>query len=249
MKKFAFIVLLLIPGWTIAQQQDSATFRTGTYVSSTVSGARSLTYLNQQLQTAGHVPLLEALVGVAVGVTKRFADQNSYQAARVSILVSADDALDNSRSTSLLVAELGSFTYYDLIANPKWLAYPYLGIGVNYGRLTVSAIEPNSNFQTSLNNLGDDEVIQKRYGSDGLMLFGELGGGVERVLTLQGTDLYLGLSGGYRISTKRSWVLKGVKTYGDAFSTQGWTFELKVRLEMNPNYTPKVSRGLLRFFK
>ena len=248
MKICISIILLLLSGHIMAQQADSTTFKTGSYVSFTVNDARSLTDLNRQLQAAGHAPIVEALIGITLGVTNRFADQNSYSASRLSLLVASDDALDDSRKTTLLVWELAGFGHYDLITNPKWLAYPYLGTGVNYGRLMVSAIEPTGNFQNSLNNLGNNEVVQKRYGSDGLMLFGELGAGVERVLTLQNSDLYIGLSGGYRLSTDRSWALSGVKTFDASFSTQGWMFEVKTRAEVRPERTSKVSRGLFKFF-
>ena len=84
----------------------------------------------------------------------------------------------------MILGELASFGHYDLVANDKWLVYPYLGVGVNYARLTVSSMVSNANFQTSLANPGIEEVVQRRYAPDGLMLFGELGAGVERVIKL-----------------------------------------------------------------
>ena len=248
-KIFAALMFFLLSFRTMAQEQDSAIFKTGVYFSMTINGARGLTDLNEQLRAAGHVPLVEALIGASLGVTNRFADQNSYSATRVSLLISSDDALDNSRSTNLLVWEFANFAQYDLIANPKWLVYPYLGTGLNYARLTVSNADPGGSFQNSLNNLATPEVVQKKYGSDGLMLFGELGGGVERVLKLPGSDVYVGLSGGYRLATDRSWVLDGVKAFNESFSTQGWTFELKFRFEANPEENPEVRRGLFKFFQ
>lgn len=130
----------------------------------------------------------------------------------------------------------------------KWLVYPYLGVGVNYAWLTVSSVVSNVNFQTSLANPGIEEVEQRRYRTDGLMLFGELGVGVERVLKLADADLYIGLSGGYRVSTSNGWVLKGVKFYDASFSTQGWVIELKFRAEEQSN-RPRTNRGLFKFFK
>ena len=249
MKVLNTLVLLLLPFFTMAQPSDSAVFKTGAYSSVTISGARQLASLNQQLRAAGHAPLTEALVGFSLGVTNRFADQNSYTTSRLSWLATADDNANDSRQTTLSVWELASFAHYDVVANPKWLAYPYLGFGTNYARLVVSNAELGGSFQNSLNNLGTPEVVQKKYGSEALMLFGELGGGVERVLKLQGTDLYIGLSGGYRLSTERAWVLQGVKSFASSFGTQGWMAELKFRFETNPERNPEVRRGIFRFFE
>ena len=249
MKALVTFVLLALPLSVMAQEKDSSHLKTGSYMSLLVYKTRSLTELNRQLQVAGHAPLVEALIGLTLGTTHRFADQNSYGASRASWLIASDDAQDERRSTTLMVWELAGFGYYDLLPHPKWLAYPSLGFGASYGRLVVSAIEPSGTFQNSLNALGDEEVVQKKYGTQGLMLFGELGVGLERMWALRGSDLYLGLGSGYRLSTQQPWVLKGVKSYGDTFSTQGWTFELKVRLEAHPVKDQQVSRGLFKYFK
>ena len=249
MKVLTMLVLLLLPSSLMAQPSDSTKIKTGMYFNISAKGTRELIDLNEQLQAAGHVPLVETLFGTALGVTNRFADQNSYSTTYVSLLVGSDNSPDNSRSTTLFVWELGNTAHYDVIANPRWLVYPYLGTGLNYGRLTVSAIDPNGTFQNSLSNLSNTEVVQKKYGSDGLMLFGELGGGVERVLKLPGSYTYVGLSGGYRLSTQQPWILAGVKTFEESFGTQGWTVELKFRFEANPEANPNARRGLFRFFK
>ncbi len=135
-----------------------------------------------------------------------------------------------------------------MITNPKWLIYPYLGVGVNYARLTVSSVVSNLNFQNSLANLGVEEVEQRNYRTDGLMLFGEIGVGVERVLVVADSDLFVGLSGGYRLSTSNAWTLGSVKIYEATFGTQGWVFQLIIRAEDRPDRARR-NRGLLRFFK
>ena len=245
----AIFFVLLLSHLVAAQSSDSATFKTGSYVSLMVRGAQSLSDLNEQLRAAGHAPLTEALIGFSVGVTNRFAAQNSYSAGRFSGSFAADDLTDDGRRTTLTVWELATVGHYDVVASLKWLVYPYLGIGSNYARLSVSTIEPGGSFQNSLTNLGSPEVVQKKYGSDGLMIFGELGGGIERLLSFPGSDVYVGLSGGYRLSTDRSWVLAGVKSFDSSFSTQGWTFELKFRFEAAPERSPEARRGLFKFFK
>ena len=250
MKYLLAFTLLLLPFLALAQSSDSTTrIITGVYASPTVYGARALTSLNQQLQTAGHAPLIEALIGMTLGTTHRFADQNSYGASHLRWLVGTDDDLDNRRSTVMSVWELGGFGYYDLIPHPKWLVYPSLGVGFSYARLTVSNIEPAASFQSSLSTLGDAEVVQKKYSTGGIMIFGELGAGVERQFSGRTLDWYLGLGGGYRLSTQQPWMLSGVKLYDETFNTQGWTAELKIRIEMHPDQPQKVSRGIYRYFQ
>ena len=250
MKKLAIFALSLLPFLSYAQEQDSVNaVRTGSYVSVAVINP-NLSDLNQRLRAAGLAPLTEGFVGTSFGITNRFADQNSYSVTRLSFLASTDDRANENLSTRLIVWELSIMGHYDLLSNPNWLIYPYLGFGTNYARLTVSSIGDNSNFQSSLNNIASEEVFQKKYGSDGLMVFGELGGGIERILKFNGFYMFVGASGGYRLASSRAWTYKGVKPFGDtSFGTQGWTFDFKFRFEINPNPDQKVSRGLYQFFQ
>ena len=195
------------------------------------------------------MPVLDAFIGFSMGFTSRFADQNSYTGARLSLLGAGDTETESNQQTRLWVAELGSFSFYDLVANPNWLVGPYLGFGFSYARLAVSSVESNIGFQGSLANPASVEVATKRYGTDGLMLFGELGAGVERVLKLNGVDFYVGLSGGYRLSARNAWVLDDTKPFDADFGMQGWTFEFKYRFEARPDRMDRSARGLMRFFK
>ena len=242
-----FLVLATVPA--LCQDSDSAnTFQTGFYVSVMAAGASSsVDDLNQQLRAAGQLPVGESLIGTSVGFTTRFADQNSYGAVRLSTLMGAEEDADTNQKTRLSVWELTSMGHYDLVSNFNWLVYPYLGIGAVYHRLVVSSLTSGGTFQGSLAQLNDDEVVQKRYGSDGLSIFGELGGGVERVLKLSGSDMYIGISGGYRLARPEVWSLEGLKAFDSAFSTTGWIFEFKLRFEQRPN--AERPRGLFRFFQ
>ena len=248
MKKL-LLITLLFPLPLLAQERDSIPpLKTGFYASTTVCFPSRLSALNRQLRLANQLPLTEALIGISFGVTNRSEDQNSYGSSRLSFFTTEDNNFDSNRDTQLILGELASFGHYDLVANDKWLFYPYLGVGINYARLTVSSVVSNVNFQTSLANPGIEEVDQKRYGTDGLMLFGELGLGVERSIELNDGVLFVGLSGGYRLSTSKSWVLKDVKFYDASFSTQGWVIELRFRAEEHSDSRGR-SRGLFKFFK
>ncbi len=249
MKKL-LLIILLIPASLLAQEKDSTNIlKYGGYVSFNVLGARDLSGLNDQLRAASQLSTDGALVGISMGFTSRFADQNSYAVTRLSLHGAGDAGTESNQQTQLWVGELGSFGYYDLVGNPNWLVGPYLGFGFNYARLAVSSIESNIGFQSSLASLATIEVVKKRYGTDGLMLFGELGAGVERILKLNGVDFYIGLSGGYRLSTRDAWMLDDVKVFDADFSTQGWMFELKYRFEPRPDRMDRSARGLFRFFK
>lgn len=249
MKKL-LLITFLFPLSLLAQEKDSTNaLKYGGYVSFNALGARDLSGLNDQLQAAGQLPAINTFVGFSWGFTSRFADQNSYTATRMSIYAAGDAETESNQQTRLWVGELGSFGYYNLVDNPNWLVGPYLGFGFSYARLAVSSVESNIGFQSSLANPASVEVVKKRYGTDGLMLFGELGAGVERVLKLNRVDFYIGLSGGYRLSTRNAWVLDDIKVFDSYFGTQGWTFEIKYRFEARPDRMNKSARGLLRFFK
>lgn len=249
MKKLLILTFLLLSFSAFAQKRDSTNMiKTGFYVNvMTVSASSALDDLNQQLRAAGQLPVTAGLFGVSAGFTSRFADQNSYGAARLSLLTTADEDPNENQATQLTVWELSVMGHYDLLPNPNWLVYPYLGIGTSYARLAVSSVEPGNNFQNSLSNPGDDEIMQKKYGA--LMIFGELGGGIERILRFSNTDAYLGISGGYRLSTDEPWSLNNVKAFDNAsFNTNGWMFEFKFRVEMNPKPGEEAPRGLYKFF-
>ena len=248
MKKLLLIALLL-PLTLLAQERDSIPpLKTGFYASTALSFPSRLSALNRQLEAANQLSLTEVLIGINLGVTNRFADQNSYASSRLGFFTTEDNDFNSNRDTQLILGELASFGHYDLVGNDNWLVYPYLGLGVNYARLTVSSVVSNASFSTSLANPGIEEVVQRRYHTDGLMLFGELGVGVERVIKLRYGVLFVGLSGGYRLSTSRGWTLKDVKIYDDSFSTQGWIVQLIIRSEEQSDGT-RGSRGLFQFFK
>ena len=252
MKKLLIFALSLFPLLSSAQEEkdSTSTIKYGFYFS-VMALDPDLSELNQQLRTADLAPLTEGLIGMSIGMTNRFADQNAYGVGRLSMVASTDDGANSNLSTRLTVWEVSTLGHYDLLPNPNWLIYPYLGLGTNYARLTVSSLVENTDFQSSLNNLANEEVAQKKYGSDGLMIFGELGGGIERIVRLNyGVDIYIGVSGGYRLASSEPWIHRDVVRFDNtSFGTQGWTFDFKFRFEINPNPDQKVSRGLYQFFQ
>lgn len=117
MKKLLLITFLL-PLSLLAQEKDSTNARvTGSYASIATAFSNRLPELNRQLQAANQLTLSEALFGVNWGVTSRFADQNSYQSVRLSLLAAGDDSSDPNQDTRLFLGELASFGHFDVTAS------------------------------------------------------------------------------------------------------------------------------------
>ncbi len=246
MRILFFLPLLLISSFAFSQENDSTKIRFGTFVSVYNLYPTALTDLNQQLDAAQRLDLNDNILGVSFGFTQRFADQNSYLASRFTFF-SATDLEDSDDHTRLRVWEFSATGHYDLIANDNWLGYPYLGVGANIAGLTLLTQTPDS-FQSSLNSPAS-ETLRQQYTTD-LMLFADLGLGVERVLRFSEANIYLGISGGYRLSLGEPWSLDNLRYFTESdFSTQGWLFEIKLRSEIADPENRQNSRGLFRFFQ
>lgn len=246
MRILFFLPLLLISSFAFSQENDSTKIRFGTFVSVYNLYPTALTDLNQQLDAAQRLDLNDNILGVSFGFTQRFADQNSYLASRFTFF-SATDLEDSDDHTRLRVWEFSATGHYDLIANDNWLGYPYLGVGANIAGLTLLTQTPDS-FQSSLNSPAS-ETLRQQYTTD-LMLFADLGLGVERVLRFSEANIYLGISGGYRLSLGEPWSLDNLRYFIESdFSTQGWLFEIKLRSEIADPENRQNSRGLFRFFQ
>ena len=246
MRILFFLPLLLMSSFAFSQENDSTKIRFGTFVSVYNLYPTALTDLNQQLDAAQRLDLNDNILGVSFGFTQRFADQNSYLASRFTFF-SATDLEDSDDHTRLRVWEFSATGHYDLIANDNWLGYPYLGVGANIAGLTLLTQTPDS-FQSSLNSPAS-ETLRQQYTTD-LMLFADLGLGVERVLRFSEANIYLGISGGYRLSLGEPWSLDNLRYFTESdFSTQGWLFEIKLRSEIADPENRQNSRGLFRFFQ
>jgi len=245
-KAFFCLNLLLVGTAAYPQEKDSTELRFGTYVSVYNLYPNALTDLNRQLDAAQRLDLNDNILGVSLGFTQRFSDQNSYLASRFTFF-SANDWEDSDDHTRLTVWEFSTTGHYDLIANNNWLGYPYLGVGANIASLTLLTQTPTS-FQNSLSRPAS-ETLRQRYVTD-LMIFADLGLGIERVLRFSEANVYLGFSGGYRLSFGEPWSLDNLRYFSESeFSTQGWMFEVKLRSEIANPKSRQDSRGLFKFFQ
>lgn len=238
--------LLLMSSFAYSQENDSTKIRFGTFVSVYNLYPTALTELNQQLDAAQRLDLNDNILGVSFGFTQRFTDQNSYLASRFTFF-SVTDLEDSDDHTRLQVWEFSATGHYDLIANDNWLGYPYLGVGANMASLTLLTQTPTT-FQGSISTPAS-ETLRQQYTTD-LMIFADLGLGVERVLRFSQANVYVGFSGGYRLSVGEPWSLDNLRYFTESdFSTQGWLFEIKLRSEITDPEGGQNSRGLFRFFQ
>jgi len=247
MRKLLYLPLLFTVVSVYAQEKDSTkNLRFGTYTSIYNLYPNALENLNQQLRSNERLDLSDNIQGVSVGFTQRFEDQNSYLALRSSFF-SATDMEDSDDHTRLRIWELSATSHYDVVPNQNWLAYPYLGIGANIANLVLLTQTPSS-FENSLGNPVTTSLRQQ-YKTD-LTLFADLGAGVERALRFPEATVYLGVSGGYRLSFSEPWSLDNLRYFTESeFSTQGWLFEIKLRSEIADSENRQNSRGLFKFFQ
>nr|WKN35369.1 hypothetical protein K4G66_23625 [Tunicatimonas sp. TK19036] len=228
-------------------------WRSGFYFSIPVQ-TLNLTDLNRQLREAGQPEILTAMTGISMGFTNRHRDQNSYGLTQFSLLSTFDDENDPSRDTRLVVGKFSFSGQYDILSNPKWLAYPYLRLGFSMARLRVSTIDTTTTFMSSVRFLGSPDYVQKKYTS-GVLLNGELGAGIERQFSFPGTTGFIGISAGYELSTGADWQIADINyllANSPNFRTNGLVVELRIRLEYNPLTAPeddKKPKGLYRFFQ
>jgi hypothetical protein len=160
---------------------------------------------------------------------------------------SATDTEDSDDHTRLRVWEFSTTSHYDLLPNQNWLAYPLLGLGLNVAQLNLLQ-QTSASFQNSLAIAGSG-VQRQKYSTD-LMLFADLGVGAERALRFPEATLFLGVSGGYRLSFSEPWNIDNLRYFTETeFSTQGWLFEIKLRSEIADPEKRNASRGLFQFFQ
>ncbi len=246
------ILLCLLQRQALAQEDDSVKTAyksvSGFYLG--IAGRfMDVSALNDNLIRNGLAPLESGIVGFSLGFTGRRPTQNSYASFELSYLGTADDGTRSSLESKLELFQLSITGHYDVIANESWLLYPYLSIGWDWGKLTVSQIYGDSTFNSSLSTLNDPEVVQNKYHAVAPKL--ELGLGVERRIRLPMTDLFVGISGGYTLSPRSYWTLKAVKSYSDSptLNNTGWGFKLFFRVEPNNVKPKKEPWSLYRFFK
>ncbi len=170
---------------------------------SDVSGIRgNFSELNSTLSQLGYPELQNYYIGPSYGITLRDRNKNSYSFIKFSFLLSLSAGpFDNSRTKDARLRnwELSIGRNFDLVKHPKWLIYPFFGEGIGYGELTVYGNLLQQSFSNSASNL--TSPISKTWSS--FYIYFNAGVGIERRLRIGGSDFYIGLSGGYRLTYSR----------------------------------------------
>ncbi|MBY0434494.1 MAG: hypothetical protein K2U26_10325 [Cyclobacteriaceae bacterium] len=206
--------------------------------------------LNNVLVQQGFAGIKERLIGASFGYSFRpVSSKDSYTTLKVSFVTTGNMASNaSSKVAGIQLFEFSSATHYDLITSPKWLVYPYGGFGFQFGTLSlVDNTFTQNSFASSISNL--NSTNSKSLYS--LSVFANLGGGVERRLRIGYYDFYVGLSGGYRVSTN-SRFRELYQNYTDApvVRLSGFEWNFRIRFEIwNTARFQKSNRKTFQKFK
>lgn len=236
MFKSAFLFSLLLSVQVTAYSFSSDTLKTyqfGLFLSFS-DQSLDIAELNSQLIIADKNPLDEGLFGITLGMTYQQVDKSSYGIAKITYYDSFEQQPREGTKTQLNVWEFSHRSVWDVLQTPNWLLYPYIDIGLQIPKLTISTATDNRSFSQSLASTDESEIIHQKYQLDRVIWLGEMGIGLERKFSFDPVVVFFGLAGGYQISTGGEWQLSRVKTYpsSPAFNTRGLSFELLFRVAL-----------------
>lgn len=201
----------------------------------------SFSSLNKVLKNAGFSRVENNVFGFSVGRTSRFTDKNSYGSYFVTLLETEVPNSENSnKKASIIIIELATEMHWVISKSSKWLIYPYSGIGLSYSRLKLTETVTDLTFDQILSDLSLEEKNEKYLHNKEPLFFANIGIGIDYKMVISNIDYYLGLSLGYKLSTKSDWGYAGSPTT----NYNSFEFKLKMRFEANnkevkhirPNY-------------
>ena len=138
--------------------------------------------------------------------------------------------------------EFQNGNYFDLVSNPKWLVYPYVGFGFGWVYLTLyDNVNAQTSFASSISNLSNPT---SKTWTD-FYVYANAGIGFERKFRILVYDFYAGLSGGYRLSTNANF-RESYQNYSDAPSVRlsGLEWNFILRFELFRHIHSKESKSL-----
>lgn len=182
--------------------------------------------LNSSLKDASFAEIENKFRGISFGWTTREKNNNSYTTIHFTWLASEPNNVASNNKARIDVFELACNYHGVFSKSAKWLLYPYVGIGLNLGRLRLT--ETNS-FYENISNPTNQQV----YFNDFPVISGNIGVGVDRKISIFKLDYYLGLNFGYAISTKEGWGFEQTPLT----SYSGFEYKIKVRVEINKRST------------
>jgi hypothetical protein len=221
-----------LSGKISAQKNDSTKNKVvhGFYSGETyVNG--DLTKLNDVITPLGYPSLQNNYHGWSFGITRRESGKKSYSTTNFSYLESNPSVLFDAtrlKDARLRIYELYAGRTFDLTNHPRWLVYPYFGIGVAYGRLILFSDLNQQSFTGSVFNLSSPTT--KTWSS--LYLIYDAGFGVERKFRIWVYDFSAGVSGGYRLTTSHFTDEYGSNSNAVPIHLRGITWSFKLRVEI-----------------
>lgn len=244
---YLIVVLFVSHASGLAQGDSTRRGKLGFYVENNFRYP-DFSNLNQALTQQGFPAIQNIPLGVSFGYTVRpIFSKDSYSAIKFSF--SGNSIPRNlGKDANIRFLEISFGNYLDLVASRKWLVYPYWGLGVNFATLSlVDNTNSQPSFSTSIANL--QTVSSKSFFASSVFL--NAGAGFERRLRISFYDFYVGLSGGYRLSTDGRF-REPYQSYQDSPSVQLSSFEwnFRVRFEIwNMARLRKLDEKRFRRFK
>lgn len=234
--KYTTLLLLaisLLSISTFSQPDTTNTHKTGWVIQ---SGERDLTFkaLNSVFINAGVAQLNNRVFGYSVGITSKSKFKNTYGTATLSFFGANNDEMQaQTLSSSIDLVELALSYHFVITNSPKWLVFPYIGYGAGYGSMKITDLSQTTTFSESIADLTQNDGVKKRYSMEYPYVFANLGLGIDRSITLNNYQLFIGFSGGYKLTSKSGW------GYPDLPSIRYGGLEWRVSVRVEPNFRTK----------
>lgn len=224
------LLFILTTFWSIStfsQTDTTKTFKMGWVIQ---SGERYCNFktLNSAFDNAGVAQLNNRVFGYSVGLTSKSKLKNTYGTATLSFFGANNDEMQpQTLSSSIDLVELALSYHFAITNSPKWLVFPYIGYGAGYGRMKITDLSQTTTFSESIADLTQNDGVKKRYPMEYPYVFANLGLGIDRSITLNNYQLFIGFSGGYKLTSKSGWGYPDLPSirYG------GFEWKLSVRIE------------------
>jgi hypothetical protein len=232
----------------VAAQADSTVKWKSSFIEQLSFVQGNFNRLNEILAQQGYPTFGNAYSAMSFGRALHPADKDSYFAGSLMIEYASaqPNKYYNTQTKAATIFSIGikDDWCYDLVASRKWLAYPYVSLGILYNKLkTLDGINSNGSFAATLAGTAP-VVVEKSFSS--LILFASVGGGAERRLRFKsGLDFYLGFATGYHLANNVSYRERHQTNYDSpSVRFSGWENRIILRFEIwkktaNTSYTFK----------
>jgi hypothetical protein len=201
------------------------------YYSEAAGVTSSFSELNSIITNLGYPALTNDYGEASFGFSKRNSHRTSYMSTKISFIVSESSRRGNTdpKDVKLRGWSVLWTVNPNIVRHPKWLVYPYFGIGVGFSSLTLFDNLNYQSFAASAANI--NTPVTKTWSSFSIKY--ELGVGFERKIRFWAFDFYTGFSGGYSFRDAAYFT----DSYGShknkaPIGLDGWTLSWRLRFEI-----------------